>query len=83
VAIEVARLAPHRVERLALVSTGTHPVGAGEASATPCATRGVSMAWRRWFRLAAPMIARQSPGPDGAADHHVLGTGPFRLRSAD
>lgn len=31
VAIEVARLAPHRVERLALVSTGTHPVGAGEA----------------------------------------------------
>jgi len=31
VALEVARRAPERVERLALVSTGTHPVGVGEA----------------------------------------------------
>lgn len=31
VALEVARRAPERVERLALVSTGTHPVGPGEA----------------------------------------------------
>ena len=31
VALEVVRLAPERVERLALVSTGVHPVRAGEA----------------------------------------------------
>ncbi|MEG3179544.1 alpha/beta fold hydrolase [Sphingomonas sp. LT1P40] len=31
VALEVFRQAPHRVERLALVSTGTHPVQPGEA----------------------------------------------------
>lgn len=31
VALEVARRAPERVERLALVSTGTHPVAPGEA----------------------------------------------------
>lgn len=32
VALEIYRRAPDRVERLALVSTGTHPVGAGEAA---------------------------------------------------
>jgi pimeloyl-ACP methyl ester carboxylesterase len=31
VALEVMRLAPHRVERLALLDTGTHPLPAGEA----------------------------------------------------
>jgi pimeloyl-ACP methyl ester carboxylesterase len=31
VALEVMRLAPQRVERLALLSTGTHPLAAGEA----------------------------------------------------
>ncbi|MFN4003230.1 MAG: alpha/beta fold hydrolase [Hylemonella sp.] len=31
VALEVLRLAPERVERLALLSTGTHPLAAGEA----------------------------------------------------
>lgn len=31
VALEVMRLAPRRVERLALLSTGTHPLAAGEA----------------------------------------------------
>lgn len=31
VALEVFRLAPQRVERLALLSTGTHPLAAGEA----------------------------------------------------
>lgn len=31
VALEVLRLAPQRVERLALLSTGTHPLAAGEA----------------------------------------------------
>jgi len=31
VALEVMRLAPHRVDRLALLSTGTHPLAAGEA----------------------------------------------------
>lgn len=31
VALEVMRLAPQRVERLALLSTGTHPLPAGEA----------------------------------------------------
>ena len=30
IAMEVVRLAPHRVRRLALVSTGIHPVGEGE-----------------------------------------------------
>ncbi|HBH39917.1 MAG TPA: alpha/beta hydrolase, partial [Curvibacter sp.] len=31
VALEVMRLAPQRVARLALLSTGTHPLAAGEA----------------------------------------------------
>ncbi|MDP3699887.1 MAG: alpha/beta hydrolase [Hylemonella sp.] len=31
VALEIMRLAPQRVERLALLSTGTHPLAAGEA----------------------------------------------------
>jgi pimeloyl-ACP methyl ester carboxylesterase len=31
VALEVLRLAPERVERLALLDTGTHPIRAGEA----------------------------------------------------
>src|SRR4051794_6153228 len=31
VALEIVRAAPGRVERLALLDTGTHPVGAGEA----------------------------------------------------
>lgn len=31
VALEVMRLAPQRVQRLALLSTGTHPLAAGEA----------------------------------------------------
>ncbi len=31
VALEVLRLAPQRIERLALLSTGTHPLAAGEA----------------------------------------------------
>jgi pimeloyl-ACP methyl ester carboxylesterase len=31
VALEVLRLAPHRVERLALLDTGTHPLPVGEA----------------------------------------------------
>ncbi|MCW8277872.1 alpha/beta hydrolase [Pseudomonas sp. PCH199] len=33
VALEIVRLAPHRVERLALFDTGSHPVKAGEKEA--------------------------------------------------
>lgn len=39
VALEVMRLAPQRVERLALLDTGTHPLAAGEAGAKERAAR--------------------------------------------
>src|SRR5450830_65736 len=39
VALEVMRLAPERVERLALLDTGTHPLADGEAGAKERAGR--------------------------------------------
>ena len=60
VALEVMRLAPQRVERLALLDTGTHPLPAGEAGAKERAgrlalleiarTEGMRAMGRQWAR---------------------------------
>ena len=60
VALEVMRLAPQRVERLALLDTGTHPLPAGEAGAKERAgrlallelarTQGMRAMGRQWAR---------------------------------
>ena len=60
VALEVMRLAPQRVERLALLDTGTHPLAAGEAGAKERAgrmallatarTQGMRAMGRQWAR---------------------------------
>ena len=59
VALEIYRRAPDRVERLALVSTGTHPVGAGEAAKRHALrdigrTQGMAALVDQWL---PPMIA--------------------------
>ncbi len=50
VALEAFRLAPERIERIALLSTGIHPVRPGEASrpGTVYATSGRRRASTRW-----------------------------------
>lgn len=55
VAFEVMRLAPERVERLALLDTGVHPLAAGEAGATERAgrLRLLEMARREGLRAMA------------------------------
>jgi pimeloyl-ACP methyl ester carboxylesterase len=60
VALQVMRLAPQRVERLALLDTGTHPLAAGEAGAKERAgrmallelarTQGMRAMGRQWAR---------------------------------
>jgi pimeloyl-ACP methyl ester carboxylesterase len=60
VALEVMRLAPQRVQRLALLDTGTHPLAAGEAGAKERAGRmallelarsqGMRAMGRQWAR---------------------------------
>jgi pimeloyl-ACP methyl ester carboxylesterase len=60
VALEVMRLAPQRVERLAVLDTGTHPLAAGEAGAKERAgrmalleiarTQGMRAMGRQWAR---------------------------------
>jgi len=60
VALELMRLAPQRVERLALLDTGTHPLPAGEAGAKERAgrtalleiarTQGMRAMGRQWAR---------------------------------
>jgi len=60
VALELMRLAPLRVERLALLDTGTHPLPAGEAGARERAgrmallelarTQGMRAMGRQWAR---------------------------------
>jgi pimeloyl-ACP methyl ester carboxylesterase len=60
VALEVMRLAPHRVERLALLDTGTHPLAWGEAGEKERAgrmalleqarTQGMRAMGRQWAR---------------------------------
>jgi pimeloyl-ACP methyl ester carboxylesterase len=47
VALEVMRLAPQRVQRLALLSTGTHPLAAGEAGEKEKAGRMALLALAR------------------------------------
>ncbi|MES2980582.1 MAG: alpha/beta hydrolase [Pseudomonadota bacterium] len=60
VALEVMRMAPHRVERIALLDTGTHPLAEGEAGARERAgrmtllevanTRGMRAMGAQWAR---------------------------------
>ena len=69
VALEVMRLAPQRVERLALLDTGTHPLPAGEAGEKERAGRmallkiaqeqGMRAMGRQWAR---PMVHPSQQG---------------------
>jgi pimeloyl-ACP methyl ester carboxylesterase len=47
VAFEVLRLAPERIERVALMDTGSHPLAAGEAGERECAGRMALLALAR------------------------------------
>ncbi len=58
VALEVHRLAPHRVDRLALLDTGTHPAREGEAKSRQvlidlAREHGMAAVAQRWL---APML---------------------------
>ncbi len=61
IALEVLRRAPHRVLRVALLDTGSHPLPDGEAGAQECAQRLalVELAQREGMRA---MGARWAPG---------------------
>ena len=66
VALEVMRLAPQRVERLALLSTGTHPLAAGEAGDKERAGRMalLKIAQEQGMRAMAKQWARGMVHPD-------------------
>lgn len=66
VALEVMRLAPQRVERLALLSTGTHPLAAGEAGEKEKAGRMalLKIAQAQGMRAMAQEWARGMVHPD-------------------
>ena len=69
VALEVMRLAPERVERLALLDTGVHPLAQGEAGAKEKAGRMalLSHAQRAGMRAMGTMWARpMDPAPTTA-----------------
>jgi pimeloyl-ACP methyl ester carboxylesterase len=70
VALEVVRLAPERVERLALMDTGTHPLAAGEAGDKEKAGRMalLAMAQTQGMRAMGAQWLRGMVHPD------VLGT---------
>jgi pimeloyl-ACP methyl ester carboxylesterase len=66
VALELMRLAPQRVERLALLSTGTHPLAAGEAGEKEKAGRMalLKIAQEQGMRAMARQWARGMVHPD-------------------
>jgi pimeloyl-ACP methyl ester carboxylesterase len=66
VALEVMRLAPQRVERLALLDTGTHPLAAGEAGEKERAGRMalLKIAQDQGMRAMAAQWARGMVHPD-------------------
>lgn len=66
VALEVMRLAPQRVERLALLDTGTHPLAAGEAGEKEKAGRMalLKIAQEQGMRPMAAQWARGMVHPD-------------------
>lgn len=66
VALEVFRLAPQRVERLALLSTGTHPLAAGEAGEKEKAGRMalLQIAREQGMRAMAKELAKGMVHPD-------------------
>jgi len=66
VALEVFRLAPQRVERLALLSTGTHPLVAGEAGEKEKAGRMalLQIAREQGMRAMAKEWAKGMVNPD-------------------
>lgn len=66
VALEVLRLAPQRVERLALLDTGVHPLADGEAGAQEKAGRLalLAQAQREGMRAMGAVWARPMLHPD-------------------
>ncbi len=65
VALEIVRAAPHRVERLALLDTGTHPVRPGEREKRYelvhlARNEGMQALAARWI---PPMLAPNAPAP--------------------
>ncbi|MDZ4076612.1 MAG: alpha/beta hydrolase [Hylemonella sp.] len=66
VALEVMRLAPQRVERLALLDTGTHPLAAGEAGEKERAGRLalLTIAQAQGMRVMAQEWAKGMVHPD-------------------
>ena len=66
VALELMRLAPQRVERLALLDTGTHPLAAGEAGEKERAGRMalLRIAQQQGMRVMAQEWARGMVHPD-------------------
>lgn len=66
VALEVIRLAPQRVERLALLDTGTHPLAAGEAGEKEKAGRMalLKIAQEQGMRVMAQEWAKGMVHPD-------------------
>ncbi|KRI01242.1 alpha/beta fold hydrolase [Curvibacter sp. PAE-UM] len=66
VALEVMRLAPQRVERLALLDTGTHPLAAGEAGEKEKAGRMalLKIAQAQGMRVMAQEWAKGMVHPD-------------------
>lgn len=66
VALEVMRLAPQRVDRLALLDTGTHPLAAGEAGEKERAGRMalLKIAQEQGMRAMAKQWARGMVHPD-------------------
>lgn len=66
VALEVMRLAPQRVERLALLDTGTHPLAAGEAGEKERAGRMalLKIAQEQGMRVMAQEWAKGMVHPD-------------------
>lgn len=66
VALEVMRLAPQRVERLALLSTGTHPLAQGDAGAKEKAGRMalLKIAREQGMRVMAAEWAKGMVHPD-------------------
>ncbi len=66
VALEIMRLAPQRVERLALLDTGTHPLAAGEAGEKEKAGRMalLKIAQEQGMRVMAQEWAKGMVHPD-------------------
>lgn len=71
VALEVHRLAPHRVDRLALLDTGTHPAREGEAKSRQvlidlAREHGMAAVAQRWL---APMLHPAHVDDPGIMSH--------------